>query len=88
VAVSGAQRSGSRERALLVAAVTDGGPASQAGIYVGDLITDLDGHAIASPEELFDLLLGDRVGRTVTVRLIRGASQIELPVTIGERPKD
>ena len=88
VALSGAQRSGSRERALLVAAVTDGGPAAQAGLYVGDLITDLDGHAIASPEELFDLLLGDRVGRAVTVRLLRGASAIELPVTIGERPKE
>jgi S1-C subfamily serine protease len=81
-----AQRRGERTRALLVVAVTSGSPAERAGVFVGDLITGLDGHDVASPEELFDLLLGDRVGREVPVRLIRGGQEIELPVTIGERP--
>jgi S1-C subfamily serine protease len=80
------QRSGDRARALLVVAVTDGGPAAQAGVLVGDLILGLDGTDVTSPEDLFDLLLGDRVGREVPLRLVRGGSELQLPVRIGERP--
>ena len=86
VALPEGQRRAERTRALLVAAVSEGGPAERAGIFVGDLVTGLDGHEVTSPEELFDLLLGDRVGRQVPIRLIRGGEEIELPVTIGERP--
>jgi S1-C subfamily serine protease len=81
------QRSGDRAKALLVVAVTDGGPAAQAGVLVGDLILGLDGSDVTSPEDLFDLLLGDRVGREVPLRLVRGGSELQLPVRIGERPK-
>lgn len=88
VALADGQRPGVRKRALLVVAVTDGGPAAKAGVFVGDLITALDGHDVAAPEELFDLLLGDRVGRQVPLRLIRGGAEMELPVTIGERPTE
>src|SRR5689334_8603982 len=59
------QRIGDRESALLVAGVTAAGPAAQAGVLIGDIITELDGHAVGSPEDLFDLLAGDRVGRTL-----------------------
>jgi S1-C subfamily serine protease len=88
VALPESQRTGDRARALLVMAVTADGPAAKAGVFVGDLITALDGHDVASPEEMFDLLLGDRVGRQVPLRVIRGGEQIELPVTIGERPSE
>lgn len=88
VALADGQRHGDRNRALLVVAVTEDGPAAKAGVFVGDLITGLDGHDVAAPDELFDLLLGDRVGRQVPLRLIRGGAEIELPVAIGERPTE
>ena len=81
------QRSGDRTRALLVVAVTDGAPAAKAGVFVGDIVTALDGHPVGSPQELFDLLLGDRVGREVPLTILRGGTEIKLPVTVGERPK-
>src|SRR6266550_3228399 len=56
-----------REEALLVVGVSAGGPAAQAGMLVGDLILALDGHAITAPEELLDLLAGDRVSKTATL---------------------
>lgn len=80
------QRSSDRKSALLVVGVTDGSPAAAAGLIVGDVLTDLDGEAIESPEDLLDRLIGDRVGRQVTVRVLRGGAARELPVTVGERP--
>ncbi len=85
--LSGSQQAGGREAALLVAGVTAGGPAAQAGVFVGDVIVELDGQAVESPEDLFDLLLGDRVGRAIPLRLLRGGEIRELRVTVGERPK-
>jgi serine protease DegQ len=75
-----------REEALLVIGVTAGSPAAKAGILVGDVIVDFDGHAVESPEDLLDLLLGDRVGRAVPVRLLRGGSPVAQTVDVVERP--
>ncbi len=80
------QRTGDRATALLVVGVTAGSPAASAGLLVGDILTDFDGEAIESPEDLLDRLVGDRVGRQVTVRVLRGGTAAELPVTVGERP--
>jgi serine protease DegQ len=75
-----------RENALLVIGVTNGSPAEAAGVLVGDVLLDFDGHAIGSPEDLLDLLVGDRVGRRLTLRARRGGAIIDLTVTVGERP--
>ena len=79
------QRGGGAEEALLVVGVSADGPAAKAGILVGDVIVALDGQAITSPEDLLDLLAGDRVGKAATVRILRGGAAMDLPVTVGER---
>lgn len=75
-----------RADALLIVGVTPGGPAAASGLLVGDLLLDFDGHALASPEDLLDLLTGDRVGRRVPLRLLRGGTVTDVTVTVGERP--
>src|ERR1700704_5016582 len=75
-----------REQALLVVGVTSGSPASKAGVPGGDLLLGFDGHPVESPEDLLDLLVGDRVGRLVTIRARRGGAVVDLAVTVGERP--
>jgi S1-C subfamily serine protease len=75
-----------REDALLVVGVTAGSPAAAAGVLVGDVLLEFDGHPIESPEDLLDLLVGDRVGRRITIRALRGGAVVELAVTVGERP--
>jgi S1-C subfamily serine protease len=80
------QTPGGRAQALLVVGVTDGSPAAAAGVLIGDLLLEFDGHPIESPEELLDLLLGDRVGRSLPLKVLRGGSVAELHVTVGERP--
>ena len=75
-----------RERGVLVVAVTPGGPAADAGILVGDIILAVDGSPLDSPEELMDLLMTTGPGHTASTQLLRGAALSELAVTVGERP--
>ena len=74
-----------RQTALLVVAVTPDSPAAQAGVLVGDLLLEFDGRRIESPEDLLDLLVGDRVGRSVPLRILRGRERVDLNVTVGEK---
>jgi S1-C subfamily serine protease len=71
--------------ALLVVGVKDESPAAQAGLLVGDLLIALDEVALTSPEELIDLLAGERVGKALNLRLLRGGSPLTVPVTPAER---
>ena len=80
------QQVAGREEALLVVGVTTGSPAAESGLLVGDVIVDFDGEAVESPEDLLDLLLGDRVGRSVSVSILRGGRPTTVTVAVGERP--
>jgi serine protease DegQ len=90
------QRSASRStelgeganRAVLVVGITDGSPAAAAGILVGDILLSFDGHAIASPEDLMDLLHRTPAGRTVSLGVLRGGAAVDLTVTVAERPSN
>lgn len=80
------QRAGERgEHALLVAGVKADSPADRAGLLVGDILLSFDGQAVESPEELLELLSGERVGRDVVLRVLRGDSVTEVRVTIADR---
>jgi S1-C subfamily serine protease len=86
VGVSSRQRDAAGDNeALLIVGVKDGTPAAEAGLLVGDLLLSLDGHTLASPDDLFDLLLGDRVGKRISLRLLRGGVPTEVAVTVRER---
>lgn len=60
-----------REEGLLVQSVTEGGPAEQAGIVAGDIITAVDGVSIAGEKRTqgTDLILGE-AGTQVTLTLL------------------
>lgn len=80
------QRGEGRPSALLVVGVTPGSPAEQGGVLVGDLLLDFDGGAVRSPEDLLDMLDGEHVGKTVSMRLLRGTSTVTVDVTPAARP--
>jgi S1-C subfamily serine protease len=73
------------DRALLVVGVKPGTPADDAGLLVGDLLLSLDGHALTSPDDLFDLLIGDRVGKSVSAQVLRGTTPVDASITVAER---
>jgi S1-C subfamily serine protease len=84
VAVSQGDKDDTR-RALLIVGVSKDSPATAAGLVIGDVVLAFDGHDIASAVDLLELLQGDRVGRAVPLRILRGGAPVDLSVTVGER---
>ena len=70
---------------LLVVGVEDGSPAGRGGLMVGDIVATLDGQPVEDTDDLLVLLSGDRVGRAVPVRVVRGGEPQDLEITVGER---
>ncbi len=74
-----------QETGALVVSVEPGSPADQGGLFLGDTIISLDGQAVTDLDDLLASLTGDRVGKQVAVRIVRGGQGQEVRATIGER---
>jgi len=77
----------SADGGLIVVSVEEGGPADQAGLFVGDIIVALDGSPVQDTDDVQRLLDPDRVGKPLAARVIRGGQIAELSITVGERPR-
>lgn len=70
---------------VLLLSVEPDSPADQAGLLVGDILIALAAQPITEVSDVQLMLGADQIGQTLTARLIRGGSLMELPVTVGER---
>jgi S1-C subfamily serine protease len=70
--------------ALHVTSVEDGGPADRAGLLTGDLVVALDEHPIAGVDDLLRLLDEERIGREVSLTILRRGDRRVMRVV----PKD
>jgi serine protease Do len=68
----------------LVADVMPDAPAAKAGIEVGDVIVEFDGHAVKESNELPILVARTPIGKKAKVRLVRRGDDKNLTVEIGE----
>ena len=66
-----------------VASVTSGGPADNAGIQQGDIITKVDDEEITSSDGVVLAVRSHNVGDTVTITLMRGSKEMQVEVTLG-----
>ena len=67
-------------KGVLVTSVTQDGPAAKAGVRAGDVITAVDGEAVASPGDISRVINRKKEG-DVTLSLIRNKSQQTIHVT-------
>jgi S1-C subfamily serine protease len=78
-------QSAGQETGLMVMSVEAGGPAAQAGLVQGDVVLAMDGVATRHLDDLQALLMGERAGKQVTVRFVRGGAVQEGMLTIGRK---
>jgi S1-C subfamily serine protease len=72
---------------VIVVNVETNGPADKAGVLLGDVLVAFDGISISDTGDVLALLNNsDRVGKTVSVQLVRGGALVELAIAIGEKP--
>ncbi|MGH7629231.1 MAG: S1C family serine protease [Gemmatimonadales bacterium] len=70
---------------LLLLSVESDSPAQRGGLLVGDILLGVEGRPTPTPRELMAVLQGEQIGRTLTVRLLRGGQPRDATITIGER---
>ena len=64
-----------------IADVVPGSPAEAVGMQVGDLVTEVNGNPVTSTESLVALVRAGRVGRDMTLTVLRDGEELELVVT-------
>ena len=70
---------------VLVVMVESDSPADRGGLLVGDVIISADGHDMAEPQDVAELLGAERVGGKLELRVVRGGELKNLSLTVGER---
>ncbi len=71
----------------MLGSVAPSGPASAGGLLRQDLVVALDGRPVTGVDDLIRLLDADRIGRTVTVDVLRLGRARSFVVTPGERQR-
>ncbi|MCB1343458.1 MAG: Do family serine endopeptidase [Pseudooceanicola sp.] len=73
---------------VLITEVTKDTPAAKAGLARGDIVTEVNGKAVADPRELTRAIATATPGEEVSLNLLRGGNPTEMKVTLGTRPAD
>jgi S1-C subfamily serine protease len=81
-----AQLGANVQNGIVVGAVAPGSPAASAGLRPGDVVTTVDGQPLNDESSLAQVLNQHQPGDTVTLSIIRGGQQAQLPVTLGNAP--
>ena len=76
---------GSGNSGVEVASVEPGGPAADAGLRPGDVISKIDGRAVTTMEELIVTIRTRRPGQRVVLNYTRGSANRSATVTLGSK---
>jgi serine protease Do len=79
------QDAGEGRRGALIGHVTAGGPAAAAGLVVGDVVTAIDGKAVADSRAMQKLIVESEIGRPLKVSLRRKGTTPIVTVRVGRR---
>ena len=74
------------DEGVAISGVVAGRPAARAGLEEGDVVIDVDGVAINSPDDLTSLVSGKQPGDTVELRVTRDGDERSLRIELGTRP--
>jgi serine protease Do len=72
---------------VLVQHLDEEGPAAQAGVLRGDLLTSAKGVPLARMSDLHRVLADSKTGDQISLELVRGTEEKQLNVTLGTEPE-
>ncbi|WP_336976600.1 Do family serine endopeptidase [Brevundimonas nasdae] len=75
-------------KGALIESVTEDGPASRAGVQVGDLLVGVNGQAVANSQEATRRVGAAKPGDTIRLEVIRDGRRQTLNVRSGTRPSE
>jgi putative serine protease PepD len=70
----------------LVSQLASGGPADQAGIQQGDVITQADGKTVTDAQDLLTILAAKKPGESISLTINRNGSTSNVTAKLGELP--
>jgi S1-C subfamily serine protease len=73
------------ETGLIFLSVDPDGPASRAGLLMGDVLVNLGGRSLEGVEDLLGYLADEKVGTSVPAKVLRAGEPREVSLTIGKR---
>ncbi|HEY9766550.1 MAG TPA: trypsin-like peptidase domain-containing protein, partial [Chroococcales cyanobacterium] len=73
-------------KGVLVAGVSNGSPAAQAGLRPGDVITHLDGRSVQTPGQIVQYINGKSIGDRLEVRFLRNEKEKRISLVLREMP--
>jgi len=71
---------------ILVSGVLEGGPADQAGLKPGDVITGVDRRPVSGSPQMLKMIAAKPPGTPLTIKLYRENNELEQVAIVGERP--
>jgi S1-C subfamily serine protease len=81
------QETTGQARGAMVLQLANNGPAQQAGVLPGDILLSVDEFRFGQRRGVASLLGPERIGKAVTLRLLRAGEMKEIGVVIAARPR-
>ena len=75
-----------QETGLLLVSVEPGSPAEEGKLFLGDTLVTLGESPVRHMDDLFNGLDGERIGKSLAVRIIRGGQLVDLTVSPVSHP--
>lgn len=79
---------GTTRQGAVVGSVTDGSPASEAGLRADDVVVAIDGKTVTGAESLTGFVRGMASGTEVTLTVVRDGKALDVPVTLATKTED
>ncbi len=76
-----------RHDGAIIAGVMRNGPADRAGVKVGDILVEVEGHPVPNTATMLNVIAQLQPGSTARFRFVRDSKTVEIPIRIGKRPK-
>jgi len=72
---------------VLISEVVRGGPADQAKVKAGDILTSVDNKLLIDSSSMLETIAALQPGKAVALKLLRNQKEVMVQVKIGRRPK-